>query len=91
MTNITPLPIGAIDVGEWRFDGGNARRFWGTEHVIVTKDGDDVRAEIAGFQYRDGRIDRFIVINGTLFLYASEARQAAAHLLAAAEEMEAIR
>jgi hypothetical protein len=90
-TSSVPRPAGASHVGERRLDSGTARRFWGVERVTVNKHGDDVRAEVAGEQWRDGRTDRWVVINGNLFLYADEARQVGTQLLAAADEMDAAR
>jgi hypothetical protein len=84
-----PVPTGAVDVGGWRLDGGNARRFWGSVRVVKTQYGPDVYLELTGYQYRDGRIDRHVSINNDVLLYADEARQLAAQLLAVADEMEA--
>lgn len=78
-------PAGAADVRDWR---DAARRFYGTER---TSNGWQVPVSIVGEQYRDGRVDRRIVVcEGWDLgeLDTEQARQLAADLLAAADEID---
>jgi hypothetical protein len=80
-------PAGAVEVDGWRLDGGTARPFTGTKRTTVLNRGDDVHVDIMGCQCRDGSVDRRISLNGNHFLGASEARELARVLIAAADEM----
>jgi hypothetical protein len=94
MTTTTPglaAPAGAIEVAEWRLDGGTARTFAGTERLTETQFGKDVHVDIIGTQYLDGVIERYIVISEDGLLCAAEARHLAANLFAAADELDRLR
>lgn len=83
-----PAPSGAVDVGEWRLNGGKARSFRGTGRIIQTDDGPEVLVDIAGDQGADGQITRRIWINGNISLAASDARKMARTLIATADECD---
>jgi hypothetical protein len=70
-----PWPAGAIEVGDWRLDGGTARCFHGTSRFVA----EDVT----------GSVDFYIRISGDHPLSAAAARQIApGALIAAADEVD---
>ena len=77
---------GAIQIDEdWRYNDGQARRFQGT------KRGTEFHVDIIGWQDRDGSIVRHTVIDRDIFIDSTAAaRELAADLLAAADEIDAL-
>jgi hypothetical protein len=84
----TNTPASALLVGEWRLNHGTARGFEGTRRGTAVACGRDINVDIDGYQYRDGRVHRYISVNGHSFLSVAEARGVAANLLAAADELD---
>jgi hypothetical protein len=84
-----PLPVGAVDVHEWRDDGdgeGLCRYFRGSSWVV-----EQTRIAIAGFQHRDGSVVRHIALaeqDVPEILTPAQARQLARALFTAADEAE---
>lgn len=90
-TNPLRTPADATSVGEWRLNGGQARGFGGTKRATAAEpDRTRVHVDITGSQERDGTTERYIGINGDIFVDAPAARKLAADLLAAADELEAL-
>jgi len=77
---------GAIQIDEdWRYNDGQARRFQGT------KRGTEFHVDIIGWQDRDASIVRHTVIDRDIFIDSTAAaRELAADLLAAADEIDAL-
>jgi hypothetical protein len=83
-------PEGATSIGEWNLNRGQARHFKGTRRDTAKgMDGKPVLVGIEGDQDRDGTVERYIVVNGNVFMDAAEARKHAADILALADEMDA--
>ena len=95
-----PLPAGATEVHPWRFeDGTTNRRFWGTVvdfEVQPNSRGAQlgyrsfVVVSVAGTQWADGTVERWIEADAGGHLAAQDARQLAANLLAGAGELDAL-
>jgi hypothetical protein len=87
------VPAGAVSVQEWG-DGLTPdafRLFWGTERSIEIGNGDGVDVVIRGTQSGDGRVEeRGILVHGGSDdpMTAEHARQVAAALLEAADEID---
>jgi hypothetical protein len=74
-------------VGAWRYaDGGDWRGFRGVERV-ASSCGGPVPINVSGDEYRDGRVDRYIVV-GDICLDLSDVRPFIETVTAAADEME---
>ena len=86
-------PAGAIHVGPWQLDGGNARTFQGTTRAAATgPDGRPILVQIVGEQDRDGTLERYIRIGGEVSdaLGTGAAIALAADLQAATDEIETL-
>lgn len=84
-----PPPAGAVSVGEWLLDGGNARHFAGTVREVDLARGEIATVKIAGDQFAAGHVDRYAIVERRLpALSAAEARQLARTLMAAADELD---
>ncbi len=82
-------PAGALSVTGWRLEGGTARFFRGTRRGTAEDPaGCSICVDIDGDQYIDGTVDRYISINVNACLDSAKARDLAAHLLAAADEVD---
>jgi hypothetical protein len=82
-------PAGALSVTDWRLEGGTARFFRGTRRGTAEDPaGRSICVDIDGDQYIDGTVDRYISMNVNACLDAANARDLAAHLLAAADEVD---
>jgi hypothetical protein len=87
-----PAPAGAVTVAEWRLDGGAARHFRGTKRgTAETPDNRLICVDIEGDQWTDATVDRYIYVNRRLRVAAAGARALAADLLAAADEIDALK
>jgi hypothetical protein len=95
-----PLPAGATEVHDWRVeDGTTSRRFWGSKSDFeVEPDSFNaqnghrcfVAVSVAGTQWADGTIKRWIEADARGLLTGQDARDLAAKLLAAAGELDAL-
>jgi hypothetical protein len=84
-----PHPAGALSVAGWRLEGGSARSFRGTRRGRAEDPaGRSICVNIDGDQYIDGTVDRYISMNVNACLDSAKARDLAAHLLAAADEVD---
>ena len=92
-----PHPAGAVQVHDWMGprigeepDGSTdcARYFLGGSWVVERNSSDtDICIEVDGIQHGDGRVERVVVVDGDV-LTVDQARQLAAALIAAADEVE---
>jgi hypothetical protein len=93
-----PVPAGAVEVYDWADDNEppwvltdqtnpNANRYFTGSSWTVDRAGREMRVFIDGLQHANGRVERNIVIDGDAFTIA-EARQLAAALIAAADEVD---
>jgi hypothetical protein len=72
-------------------DGGNHRNFQGTTRATATDPaGTPINVYISGSQDRDGTIERYVVIDGTICLTVDAALALAADLQAATDEIETL-
>jgi hypothetical protein len=84
-----PHPAGALTVAGWRLEGGTARFFRGTRRGTGEDPaGRSICVDIDGDQHIDGTVDRYISMNVNACLDSANARDLAAHLLAAADEVD---
>jgi hypothetical protein len=84
-----PRPAGALHVAGWLLEGGTARSFRGTRRGTADDPaGRSICVDIDGDQYIDGTTDRWISMNVNACLDSANARDLAAHLLAAADEVD---
>jgi hypothetical protein len=86
-----PIPGGAIDVADWYdLDTEPARYFTGMRRVIARDNRDhDTQVLVDGTQWADGRIERIISVDDDN-LTVGQARQIAAALNEAAEEVDSV-
>jgi hypothetical protein len=82
-----PDPAGAVTVGPWSLDDGQARSFTGTRRSVKTSPMHSIQVDVRGDQTRDGRVSRFIWVAGAV-VTAAEARQLGSALIAAADELD---
>ena len=84
-----PVTAGAVRVGEWTLDGGEARHFVGTVREVDLARGETATIKIAGDQNAGGSIDRYVIVERRLpALSATDARQLARMLVAAGDELD---
>jgi hypothetical protein len=81
-------PAGAVSVGAWSRDG-EFRCFEGTQRETEAC-GAPVQIAIEGEQYRDGRIDRAIWIDGNICWRFEEGRAFLATMAAAVDELDSL-
>ena len=82
-----PLPAGAIQVDPWEHDGVATYRYFRGNFWVIIRGDVPTGVHIAGFQYPDGRVERWISADGGLFT-AQEGRALAHTLAAAADEVD---
>ena len=86
-----PSPVGAVEVYDW--DLPEASRYWvGTKRIIdIGQRADEIVVAIDGLQHADGRVERFVNVDQMHPDYPitpQQAREVAAALAAAADELE---
>lgn len=95
-----PLPAGAVSVEPWYHpdkpidappsngEPGSVRYFTGSEWTVERDDPQTaLQVQLDGNQYADGRVERFIVLDGDP-LTPAQARHLADVLVAAADEID---
>jgi hypothetical protein len=80
-------PAGALDVREWRLDGGTARAFTWNTRIMRTTDA-EYTLDIIGDQNFLGEVTRRAWINGNIPLTAVDLRELARVAIALAEEFD---
>jgi hypothetical protein len=88
-----PAPSEATWVGDWHFVEGTcgqqywSRHFEGPRWTVQTNSIDPVEVELAGSQFSDGSVERWVCLEGALDLNVDEALMLGETLSRAAEEL----